>query len=186
MAILHINDSAEVACRLEEAKENHQGLVLRRLVFNPIVCTALQRTLDTKKCWKKVELRNVDGDVTAAISTCMAVVDAMEELQLVVNNTVIEEEGWSALAVGLQLHSKLTRLRITTALDAPGMRALSEGLKDPRTSLKTLDFSWSTLEDDETVQELALGLGENKSLHELHFMGCSLRYSFEESVRCES
>jgi hypothetical protein len=175
LAISHIRDSAEVARRLEEAKANHQGLVLRRLVFNPTICTALQKTLGTKKCWKKVELRNVDGDVTAAISTCMAVVDAMEELQLVINNTEIEEEGWSALAVGLQLHSKLTRLRITTALDAPGMRALSEGLKDPRTSLKTLDFSWSTLEDDETVQELALGLGENKSLHELHFMGCSLR-----------
>jgi Ran GTPase-activating protein (RanGAP) involved in mRNA processing and transport len=101
--------------------------------------------------------------------------DVIEEFQLVINNTEIKEGGWFALGVGLQVNSKLTCLRITTTLDAAGMRALSEGLKNPDSSLRTLDFSWSTLEEEEAVRELALGLGANKTLHELHFMGCSLR-----------
>jgi hypothetical protein len=176
-SIYHVRDADEIASRMQEIKESHQGLVLRQIVFNISICAALWKAIQTRqdldKAWNKVELRNVDGDTTSALSTCLAF-DSIEELQLVSNNTEIRDEGWFAIAVGLRTNSKLKTLRITTALLPSGMRELSQGLVTPTISLQTLDFSWSTFEDHETLQELALALRENTTLRELIFMGCSL------------
>ena len=175
---ISLRDSNEVAVRLNEAKANHEGLILRRVVFDSSTCNALWKALkfrqDLNKPWKKVELRNVNGDVAAAMSVCTSL-DAIEEFQLVVNNTEIGFGGWFALSVGMQVNCNLSCLRITTVLNAAGMSSLAKGLKKSCSSLRTLDFSWSTLDEDDAVLELAMGLSANKTLHELHFMGCSLR-----------
>jgi Ran GTPase-activating protein (RanGAP) involved in mRNA processing and transport len=173
LSISHIRDDAEIARRLSEVTDRHKGLTLRRIFFNSTVCASLWQTLRGRH-WQKVELRNVDGDVTTAITVCMSF-DEMDEFQIVINNMEIQYTGWFALGMGLQVNTKLKCLRLTTTLSTQGMAALVEGLKADSTSLEILDFSWSTIDEEDGVRELAAGLRENKSLVNLQFMGCSLR-----------
>ena len=172
LSISHIRDDVEIAHRLSQVTDRHKGLTLRRIFFNSTVCASLQ-TLRGRH-WQKVELRNVDGDLTTAITICMSF-DEMDEFQLVINNTEIQYTGWYALGMGLQVNSKLKCLRLSTTFSTQGMAALVEGLKADSTSLESLDFSWSTIDEEDGVRELAAGLRGNKSLVSLQFMGCSLR-----------
>jgi hypothetical protein len=173
LSISHIRDDAEIAHRLSAVTDHHTGLTLRRIFFNSTVCASLRQTLRDRH-WQKVEFRNVDGDVTTAMTICMSF-DEIDEFQLVINNTEIQYTGWFALGMGLKVNSKLKCLRLTTTFSTQGMAALVEGLKADSTSLEILDFSWSTINEEDGVRELAAGLRENKSLVNLQFMGCSLR-----------
>jgi Ran GTPase-activating protein (RanGAP) involved in mRNA processing and transport len=175
LAISHIRSDEEISNRLEQVSENHEGLVLRRIVFTPSVCASLRNALQKngRTSWTKVELRNVDGDVTTAITICMSV-DLIREFQLVINNIVIQPSGWQALKNGLQVSQQLLCLRITTNSTGPGMSALSEGLTSSSCILQTLDLSWTSLEED-SLRELADGLRGNASIKNLELMGCSLQ-----------
>jgi len=182
LTISHVRDSAELAERLSlgtsaEGMEKFQALVVRRLHFNEETCEkvkeALKKREESNKSWKKLELRNIDGDITAAISTCVAI-DATQEVKLVANNTEISNEGWMAICEGLRCNSILQRLRITTTLEGTGLQLFVEGLHHASV-LQILDFSWSTFENDDAVEALTLGLRRNCSLTELHLMGCCLK-----------
>lgn len=145
----------------------------------------------TTNYWEKVELRNVDGNIADAISVCMEY-NVIVELQLVINSTDISDDGWNVLQHGIRTNSLLTSLRITTLLSSSGMRLLSNGLRhhddenennnDNTVCLQTLDFSWSTIEDEETVHELAAGIRDNRTIQDLHFMGCSLQDEWVEEI----
>ena len=175
LAISHVHDEHEIERRLGEGQDHHRSLVLRRIAFNPTVCALLWKALQGKKNgWQKVELRNVDGDVNAAINVCMAF-NVMEEFQLVINNTILLSPAWFAMGVGMRLNSKLKCLRITTTLTGQGIAELGRGLKADSTGLETLDLSWSTFEGEDSVRELASALSENSGLKNVTLMGCSLQ-----------
>jgi Ran GTPase-activating protein (RanGAP) involved in mRNA processing and transport len=178
---LRTHHPSEIARRLAlgttcKGIEQYDALVLRRMRFDESLCDlvkdALQLRLQTRM-WKKVELRNCDGDVAASIATCMDI-DAIEEIQLVLSRTEIPNDGWLAISEGLQSNSKLKCLRITTALEGRGMSTFARGLCSSTSSLRILDLSYSSFESDEAVEALAFGLRQNTTLEEVHLMGCSL------------
>lgn len=182
LTVSHLRDSEELAQRLAlgtagEGIEKYDALVFRRLSFDESTCdlvkAALQQRLEARRMWKKVELRNIDGDVAAAIATCMNI-DTIE-IQLVINNTEITNDAWSAISEGILSNSRLQCLRITTTLDGLGMHTFSRGLRSSNSALSILDFSYSTFESDDSVEALTFGLRQNMTLKEIHFMGCSLR-----------
>lgn len=175
LSISNIRNSDDAATMLETARDSHEVLVLRRLVFDQVLCDAVSRALQKKKdsnqLWKEVELRNVFGDLSSAISVCMAS-DAVTGLYLLINEMELDHHAWSTVGRNL-CNSKLPCLRITTDLSALGMNSISDGLIST-SHLRTLEFNCSSFEDDETVSELAIGLSGNKSLETLCFQSCSI------------
>jgi hypothetical protein len=97
--------------------------------------------------WKRVELRNIEGDVSSAISTCMTW-NAIEELRIVMNTLIPPHPAWLALGRGIQVNTKLTCLRITVEWMGRGMKELADGLASPSCVLKVLDLSWSYWQDE--------------------------------------
>lgn len=176
LTVSNTRNSEDAASQIEHLNENHNMLVLRRLLINKNLFDALSRTLrrrgNTNKSFKGIELRNVNGDVESVISLCMASM-AVEALYLLINNIELDRKTWFTIGRNL-CTSTLQCLRVTTDLNALGMEALSVGLRST-SHLKTLEFDCSYLEDDETVISLALGLRENRSLEKIGFRSCNLQ-----------
>jgi hypothetical protein len=98
--------------------------------------------------WKRVELRNIEGDFSSAISTCMTW-NVIEELRIVMNAMIPPHPvAWLELSRGIQVNTKLTCLRITVEWIGRGMKELAVGLASPSCVLKVLDLSWSYWEDE--------------------------------------
>ncbi len=182
LTISHVEDLARVIDlralgTSEEGAKKYEALILRRLNFDERICHAVEAALrqrqESNLSWKKVELRNVDGDVASAIAACFAI-DTTEEIHLVINNVDIPHAGWIAISEGIQALIKLQCLRITTCLYPRCIQVFSQGLQNATSSLHNLDLSWSTFESGDAVEALTLGLRQNTTLQELHCMGCSL------------
>eukprot|EP00980_Cylindrotheca_fusiformis_P007796 scaffold1669_cov129-Cylindrotheca_fusiformis.AAC.7 len=175
LSISNIRNSDDAASMLESARDSQEILVLRKVVIDQVLCDALSKSLqdkrDSGKQWKDVELRNVSGDITSAISICMAS-DAVAGLYLLVNNMELDHEAWSSVGRNL-CSSKLPCLRITTDLSALGINSISDGLSGT-SCLRTLEFNCSNFEEDETISELAKGLSGNTSIETLCFRSCSI------------
>lgn len=183
LTVSHLRDLSQVARRLElgitqKGVNKYDALVLRRLLFDESICNLVQEALSLRlkaqRIWKKVELRHINGDIAAAIST-FTNIDVIQELQLVLNNTEVTNDGWSAISAALQSNFKLHCFRITTTLDGSGMSRFSQGLRSSTVSLRILDLSYSEFESDDAVEALTFGLRQNSTLQEVHFMGCNLK-----------
>ena len=188
LGIAHIRDNKLIDLLLtSKVKDNHEGILFRRITFTSTICQSLQKALQArrrdeanKKIWKKVELRNVDGNIVEALETCCtSSYDSVQELQLVINHTVIRDDGWIAIANGIvQTNTILQTLRLATTLVPSGLYEFSKGLISSQCQLQTLDFSWCTFEIFQCMEVLASALRNNTSLIELSFMGCSLADSW--------
>mmetsp|Transcript_78861 Transcript_78861/g.229035 ORF Transcript_78861/g.229035 Transcript_78861/m.229035 type:complete len:437 (+) Transcript_78861:205-1515(+) len=161
-----------------EGADQYEALVMRRLTFHETTCDILRKSLQNRynkgRPWKKVELRNVEpSTATNAIATCMSV-DAIEEIQFVMNNVEVNPKGWNSIGEGIRSNVKLRCLRITSVLEGAGIKMLSRGLEGG-SFLKILDLTWCTFASDDVILTLARGLRTNTNLAELHCMGCNMR-----------
>jgi Ran GTPase-activating protein (RanGAP) involved in mRNA processing and transport len=181
-AISHLQDSAAIDGSFQQAssvQSKYEAIVLRRITLDHIVSSSLNQLLTSKSrqpqqsLWKKLEFRNVQGDIKNAI--CMILpLDMLAEFQFVCNAIDLTTEAWLALSAGLQICRRLKCFRYSGSLFEHGMVPLIQALKDPNLALEVLDFSWSNVEEEEALTKLAEGLTDNVSLKDLRFMGCSL------------
>jgi hypothetical protein len=166
-------DDDELSQKIQEVNEQHKVVLIRSIYFSPVLCASLSQAMRGRH-WKKVEMRQVRGDVTTAMAACMSL-NEIEELHLALyDDTEMQYKAWVALGMAMQkVNSQLKILRLHTKYSAQQMEKLAEGLKSEFTPLEVLDLNWSTIED-EAVRELAAGLHENKALNQIKFYECHL------------
>jgi Ran GTPase-activating protein (RanGAP) involved in mRNA processing and transport len=163
----------ELAQKLEEVNEQHNVIFVRSIYFSPVLCASLSQAMRGRH-WKKVEMRQVRGDVTTAMAACMSLNDIEEFYLTLYDDTEVQYKAWVALGMAMQQkHSQLKILRLHINCSARQMEKLAEGLKSELASLQVLDLNWSTIAD-EAIRELAAGLQKNKSLHHVKFYECRL------------
>ena len=163
----------ELAQKLQAVNEQHKVVCVRNVYFSPVLCASLSQAMRGKH-WKKVEMRQVRGDVTTVMAACMSLNEIEEYHLSLFADTEIQYKAWCALSMAMQQkHSQLKILRLHTNYSAQQMEKLAEGLKSELASLEVLDLNWSTIAN-EAVRELAAGLHENKSLNHIKFYECRL------------
>lgn len=136
----------------------------------------LSQVSSAEECHKDlrlIDLSNLNFTPQACISLKKILISSNIQY-LFIRSSVLGDDGWNSIQAAL--YGRLVQLRMYYLLLSPtGMRSLSQGLQHS-SMLRILEISGcSNMEDGKAIQELAIGLTRNHTLHSLKLSDCYIQ-----------